>query len=328
MRTHVVILVDKAVNAGSELSLGRVFLNVDLLSLQAAEPPFNHNVVRPAGLSVHALPDMQRFEQGLIVIAGELAALVGVDDRRDAVALHRFTDCFQDGGRFQGIGQPPTHDLAAVPVNDRSQVHVVAFHPDVGDVDRPHLIRELSHITPEQVRKDSFLILALREVWPRIDRVDSHLAHVLLHRLPGYIVPVVSQQHANLSGTPRRILGMPVIDECHDPLLALNGLFIRGLGRMVYPRARYAQKFALSPDRQVTFLLDQIEGRVALCGERHPGESLVPASAGRSWTAFAAASSPGSPPSASLWPLPSPDPRTLGWLSPETSSAISGSDSD
>ena len=81
-------------------------------------------------------------------------------------------------GISSAIGQPPTHDLAAVPVNDRSQVHVATFHPDVGDVDRPHLIRELSHITPEQVWQDSFLIVALREVWPGIDRVDSHLPHV------------------------------------------------------------------------------------------------------------------------------------------------------
>ena len=47
---------------------------------KASPRRIRRNVVRPAGLSVHALPDMQRFEQGFIVIAGELAALVGVDD--------------------------------------------------------------------------------------------------------------------------------------------------------------------------------------------------------------------------------------------------------
>ena len=95
MRTQTVVLVDVVFDTGTELTHGGVFFDVNLLGLQAAKPPFNHDVVRPAGLSVHALPDVQRLEQFPVVIAGELAALVGIDDGRNAVAFHCFPDCFQ-----------------------------------------------------------------------------------------------------------------------------------------------------------------------------------------------------------------------------------------
>lgn len=248
MRTHVVVLVDVVCDTSAEFSFGRVFFNVDLLGFQAAEPPFDHDVVRPARLSVHALSDVQRLEQGLIVIAGELAALVGIDDCRNAVTFHCLTDCFQHRGSFQGVGQLPPHDLAAVPVDDCSQVHVAALHLDVGDVDRPHLVRKLRHVVSEQVRQESFLIVPLRGVRLGVYRIDRHLAHVLLDRLPTYKVPVIAQQNTDFPRTPSRILGMPVVDERHDPLFALDGFLIRGLGRVVHLRADYAQKLALSPD--------------------------------------------------------------------------------
>ena len=241
MRAHVVVLVDEALDAGPELAFGRIFLNIYLLSLQTAEPPFDHNVVRPAGLPVHALPDMHRLEQCLIVFTGELAALVRVDNRRNAVALYRFPDGFQDGSRFQSIRQPPAYNLAAIPVDDCGQVHVATLHLDEGDVNRPHLIREMGHIAPEQVWQDSFLKVALRGVRLRVDRVDRHLAHILLNRLPGDEITVVSEQHTDLPSTPRRILCVPVVDERHNPLLALYGFFSRRLGRIIYLRARYAQ---------------------------------------------------------------------------------------
>ena len=76
MRTHVVVLVDVVLDTDTQFSFTRVLFNVDFLGLQTAEPPFNHDVVSPARLSIHALPDVQRLEQCLVVIAGELAALV------------------------------------------------------------------------------------------------------------------------------------------------------------------------------------------------------------------------------------------------------------
>ena len=124
MWTHVVVLVDVVLDTAPEFSLIRVLLNIDFFGLQAAEPPFNHDVVGPVRLSVHALPDVQRLEQCLVVITGELAALVGIYDGRNAVAFHRFSDCFQYRGCFQSVGQLPAYDLAAIPVNDRGQVSV------------------------------------------------------------------------------------------------------------------------------------------------------------------------------------------------------------
>ena len=41
MRTDVVVLIDECSDAGAQFAFGRILFNVDLLSLEAAEPPFD-----------------------------------------------------------------------------------------------------------------------------------------------------------------------------------------------------------------------------------------------------------------------------------------------
>ena len=53
-----------------------VLCQVGLLVLEGAEPAFNHDVVSPAALAVHALPDVVNFQELFVLTAGELAALV------------------------------------------------------------------------------------------------------------------------------------------------------------------------------------------------------------------------------------------------------------
>ena len=120
---------------------GRVKLvDIDQFRFQTAEPTFDHNVVRPAGLTVHALPDGQGFEKRLVLGAGKLAALVRIENSRNSEMLHSVPDSVQDRRGLQGVGEIPTHDFPAVPVDDGRQIHMAVAHPDVSDVDRPDLI--------------------------------------------------------------------------------------------------------------------------------------------------------------------------------------------
>lgn len=79
MRTDAVVLFDVPADQAAQLSRRVVFVRIQLLHLQAAEPSLNHDVVRPAALAVHALANMQAAEELLVLVAGELASLVGMN---------------------------------------------------------------------------------------------------------------------------------------------------------------------------------------------------------------------------------------------------------
>jgi len=76
MRTHRVVLVDILPNELPQIFRRLVFRDVKAIAFQAAEPALNHNVVCPAGLAIHALPNAEIRKKLLVIIAGKLASLV------------------------------------------------------------------------------------------------------------------------------------------------------------------------------------------------------------------------------------------------------------
>src|SRR3546814_15332692 len=66
-----------------------------------------------------------------------LAALVGVEELRSAVALGRLVQRLDAEPGVQGVGQSPGQHLAAPPVHDRHQVQEALGQGDVGDVCAP-----------------------------------------------------------------------------------------------------------------------------------------------------------------------------------------------
>ena len=85
--------------------------------------------------------------------AGELAALVGVEDLRSAEAAERFFECRDAERGVHGVGQPPRQHRPARPVHDRHQIEEAARKRDIGDVRAPDLVRPLDRKTAQQVRK-------------------------------------------------------------------------------------------------------------------------------------------------------------------------------
>ena len=87
-----------------------VFVEVNLFCFQASEPAFNHDVIRPAGFPIHALPNLKFLQQPLIFIAGKLTSLVAVDNGRCPVFLHSPADRRQDlrcAQRMSNFQLPP-----------------------------------------------------------------------------------------------------------------------------------------------------------------------------------------------------------------------------
>lgn len=142
MRSDRVVLSNVFADGLTELPRGAVFVDIDLFLLQASEPALHHDVVSPALPPVHALRDVVFFQKVSVFLAGELTALVTVENCRSTVPINCIADSLQHVISFKRIRQPPADNLSAVSVDDCSQVHVVAVHFDIGDVDRPILIGE------------------------------------------------------------------------------------------------------------------------------------------------------------------------------------------
>ena len=123
----MVVVVDELCTSTAQIYavLGRP--QVDVLMLESAPEALDEDVVDRATLAIHADPDafagLTYFEELLVLIRGELAALVGVDDLRLAMGGYRISHHRADPLGLHGIAHAPAHDVPAVEVDDRAQVH-------------------------------------------------------------------------------------------------------------------------------------------------------------------------------------------------------------
>ena len=53
-----------------------LFSQVGFLVLEGSEPPFDHDIIGPPALSFHALPDPVVHQELLVLVTGELTALI------------------------------------------------------------------------------------------------------------------------------------------------------------------------------------------------------------------------------------------------------------
>ena len=81
-----VVKVKPGANTGFGFGHCRISVQVDLLVFEAAPQPLDEDVVHAPALAVHADHDPVPFQGAGEVVASELAALVGIEDLRPAIA--------------------------------------------------------------------------------------------------------------------------------------------------------------------------------------------------------------------------------------------------
>ena len=182
---------------------------------------------------------LQKFSEAL---AGELAPLVGVEDLRLSLA-----QCFFQGFdaeiSVQGVGQPPGHHVAAVPIHAGHQVQEAPGHGDVGDISRPHLVGPGDLHATQQIRVDLVPRRRLAGPGPPVDDLQSQGPHQTLDPLPVYPVTLSAQPDFH---APRPVEGrgqILLVYLLHEGQVLLG----RGPGPVVDTRSADAQQGAL-PD--------------------------------------------------------------------------------
>ena len=114
---------------------------IDFLVLDRLPQPFDHDIVAPRTLAVHANRDLNLLQGREKSHRGELAALIRVHDLRLAMPRQGVAQRLHARPRLQRNREPSGKHLAAEPVADRHQIHEPTGHGHIRDVDRPHVVR-------------------------------------------------------------------------------------------------------------------------------------------------------------------------------------------
>ena len=90
MRSELVVTCEVSLQASLGIAHRVIGMQIDFLVFHAPPEPFHKHVVTPSAFAIHADLDTIVFQQAGEFLAGELAALVGVEDFRSTVAVDRF----------------------------------------------------------------------------------------------------------------------------------------------------------------------------------------------------------------------------------------------
>lgn len=136
-------VVETEITADRDAGLGDhvVGPKVDRLIFHRAPEPLDQDVVAPGTLAVHADGNAV-FQQHLGAgAAGELAALVGIEDLWPAVASQGCVQSFQVKFDLQRDRQRPRQNSPAKSIPDRGEVDEGACNRNVGNVHCSDLVR-------------------------------------------------------------------------------------------------------------------------------------------------------------------------------------------
>src|SRR5512137_2784988 len=117
-----------------------ISIQIYVLIFDGSPEPFDKNVIAPAALAIHADLNSISLEKACKFGAGELAALVRVEDIRAATKRYSFLQCFYTEVRCQRVRKPPGKNSAGIPVLNDKQISKASTHRDIRDVCRPYLI--------------------------------------------------------------------------------------------------------------------------------------------------------------------------------------------
>ncbi len=133
---------------------GVVGVQIDLLVSEAFPESFYQHGIPPTPFSIHADLDAVVRQESRELLAGELAALIGVEDGRGTMLSDRLLDRLQAEVGGQPGGHPPRQHPATGPVEHGEQIHEAPRHRNVGYIRRPDMIGTIDRQIAEEIRID------------------------------------------------------------------------------------------------------------------------------------------------------------------------------
>ena len=119
----LVVIEDKVIGqAGDEGWHGRIFLQVNVLVLDAAPQALDKNVIQSPASPIHTDPNVGSIQETGKGQRRELSTLIGVENLR-LTSLQGLLQDLKTEMTIQGIRELPGQDIAAKPVYNRDQVH-------------------------------------------------------------------------------------------------------------------------------------------------------------------------------------------------------------
>src|ERR1700738_4565835 len=107
MLAFVVVEAEPGANPSLGLGNALIGIEVDFLVFEAAPQSLDEDVVHAAALAVHTDHHPVLPQCPGEIVAGELAALVGIEDLGAAVASDRFLECIDTQISAERVGQSP-----------------------------------------------------------------------------------------------------------------------------------------------------------------------------------------------------------------------------
>ncbi len=119
MWPDTVVEIEVAADPGACFRDRGVGVEIHLLVFYRAPEALHEHIVPPASPAVHADGDFLALEDAGEVDAGELAALVGIEDVWFSEARQRFLQCLDAKAGVERDRQPPSQYAPAEPVDER-----------------------------------------------------------------------------------------------------------------------------------------------------------------------------------------------------------------
>jgi hypothetical protein len=177
MRSAGIVKAEVTADRGAGLGDRVVGFQINLLVFGRSPQALDEHIVSPGSFAIHA-DGNAGFEKNISEAgAGELAALIRIEDVRPSVTGQSFIQRLDAELRFHGDRQPPGENPAAEPVDDGCQIDEAARHRDVRDVHGPDLVGSDDRQVEQEIGVNLVPRRWLRGVGLTIDRLDPHALH-------------------------------------------------------------------------------------------------------------------------------------------------------
>ena len=220
----------------------------DVLVLDGAPQPLDERIVQCAAAAIHADADATLFQWPKKELAGELRALIGVEDLGLRIVNQSGIENLAAQPRIGRIGGGPTENETAEPIDDGSEVGETVLHPNIRNIAAPDVVYRVDGDAAEQVGIDLVARPRPAEVAAGMNRRQAQDTHQALDAFAIDTEGHIAFQHryhapAAVIGAARVVLVEQ--SQQQQVLLALEQ------GRVVVAGSRQAGQLALARHAQV-----------------------------------------------------------------------------